>query len=113
MHKLTRTETKKLFFKSKLIFKTAFFHVKIHYISSNEVFLKNIIVVPKKCGIAVRRNYIRRATKFLIKKYNVNSSGHSFIFFYIKNNLDSINYDALQLAFVDFMKVLAAHAKQD
>lgn len=106
MHKLTRTETQKLFLKSKSIFKTAFFYVKIHYVSQDEIFLKNIIVIPKKCGNAVRRNYIRRITKYLIKKYSVDSVHKSFIFFYIKNNLDNINYQILESAFINFNQVL-------
>lgn len=106
MHKLTRSETQKLFFKSKSIFKTAFFNVKIHYISNNESRLKNIIVVPKKCGIAVRRNYLRRITKYLVIKYNIIPASGSLLFIYTKENLDHITYDLIKQKFIKLKELL-------
>jgi ribonuclease P protein component len=103
MHKLTRNQTQKLFLKSKLIFKTAFFYIKIHYLSENEYFSKNIIVIPKKCGIAVRRNYIRRITKELIKKYTLPNINASLIVIYKKSNLDGLDYNSIKLAYIDFI----------
>lgn len=101
MHKLTKTETQKLFFKSKLIFKTAFFYIKIHYKKNHETHLKNIIVIPKKCGNAVRRNYLRRITKYLIKKYFNMDNKNTLLFIYMKINMDAINYKVLEKHFND------------
>lgn len=103
MHRLTRNETQKLFLKSKTIFKAAFFYVKIHYSTSLQTPLKNIIVIPKKCGIAVRRNYIRRITKNLIKKYNLENINKYFIFIYIKTNLDHITYNDIEKFFIEYI----------
>ncbi len=96
MQKLTRTEKEKLFLKSTLILKTAFLYVKVHYSSQNEKTLKNIIIIPKKCGIAVRRNYIRRITKYLICKYNLNKENQNYILIYKKENLNLINYKEIE-----------------
>jgi ribonuclease P protein component len=96
MIKLKRNEKQKLFLKSKKIFQAAFFYVRILKINTLEKKTKDIIVVPKKCGNAVLRNYIRRITKILIKKYKFNLLCMNFLFIYEKKKIENINYKTIE-----------------
>jgi ribonuclease P protein component len=96
MIKLKRNEKQKLFLKSKKIFQAAFFYVRILKINTLEKKTKDIIVVPKKCGNAVLRNYIRRITKILIKKYKFNLLCMNFLFIYEKKKIENITYKTIE-----------------
>jgi ribonuclease P protein component len=90
--KLQRKTKQKLFLKSKTIFKTAFFYVKLAPRLSPDIFVKHIIVISKKCGNAVVRNYIRRMIKIILKKNQIVSSVRSLIIIFEKIKLSNLSY---------------------
>lgn len=105
MAKLNTSKNAKLFSKSKIILKTAFFYVKMHINETNNFIKnKNIIVISKKCGIAVKRNYLRRITKSLIHKYLSKNEKINYLFIFLKKNLNYINYKILEKEFLELIK---------
>lgn len=97
--KLSRSYTQELFLKSKYVFKAAFFYIKKYQLDKKKI--KNIIVVPKKCGNAVRRNYIRRITKIILREFeSIFDKQSTYIIIYEKKNLKQVDYNTLKIIFL-------------
>lgn len=94
--KLSQIYLSKLFKNSKCILKTAFFYVKKYKLEYYEKKIKNIIVISKKCGKAILRNYIRRITRDIMQKHKYeNNENFVYIVIFEKKKLDNINYKLL------------------
>lgn len=102
--KLSQLYTQKLFLKSKYVFKTAFFYIKKYQLDKNKI--KDIIVISKKCGNAVQRNYIRRITKVILREFeSIFDKESTYIIIYEKKNLKNVNYNTLKTIYLSLQSL--------
>lgn len=82
--KFTHYFCKNLFKNSKIIINNDFLIIKkSNYFSEDPTLMT---IVPKKVGIAVYRNYLKRCSREIFRNKNMKSLNRDFIFLFKKTN---------------------------
>jgi ribonuclease P protein component len=100
--KLSLSYKQKLFQHRKTIYKAAFFYIQQCLLES---FNKKrfIIIISKKAGNSVTRNYLKRITKILLKKYiHIFHPNFTYFIIFHKIPLHHISFNILNDSFNNF-----------
>lgn len=99
MTRLSLSYKNKLFATRKMYCKTSLFFIQYNpHLSFNKK--KYLIIISKKSGNAVQRNYIKRITKILIREFFLFLKfNYSFFIFFYKIPLYHVTYQILKNEF--------------